>query len=313
VAMSARGTISVPASTLGEALPPRRRWADLQDSSQENASCSQPGPPLSQSSYHSPSQDQSANDVVGSGASAVSGTGLPTRLANATSLCSPHESQLSLGASASHEVLPRTENSVDNLENAVDNLAPLSSRLRAWQPSKPVCNSGTAKHGALLCAPPLVRHAASPPRTPARRRRRPELELQNTMQTPLGKRSRGSVRREAMTSSVAAAPSQHVAPSQLFNATVTQPATEATEGDWHRRLEKRRKAVAAIKGAPEYQACAGGRDSGLLDPEDLPLTPEPNDSTLSKRQWEAAVMAWRNLLRKVAWQAGGNEVVEDTV
>jgi len=283
-------------------MPPRPRWADVQDSSQENASCSQPGPPLSQSSYHSPSQDHSPSNIAGSSAGVMGSSGLPTRLASATNLRSVHDTHQSDGTAENNEAPLRTQ-------EAVDNLAPLSWRLRAWQPSSLVCSSGVSKHGAPRCASLVVRSTASPPRTPARRRRRPELELQNTMQTPLGKRSRGSVQRDTVTA-VAASPSQHAAPSQLLAAMASQPITEATEEDWHRRLEKRRRAVAAIKGAPEYQVCTWGRDSGLLGPEDLPLTPEPNDSTVSKRQWEGTVMVWRSVLRKMAWQASGNEVLE---
>jgi len=101
--------VTVSGATLGEAMPPRVRWADVQDSSQENASCSQPGPPLSQSSYHSPSQDHSPSDIAGSGAGAMGSSGLPTRLASAATLRSVHDTHQSDGVTENNEALLQTE------------------------------------------------------------------------------------------------------------------------------------------------------------------------------------------------------------
>mmetsp|Transcript_89186 Transcript_89186/g.277282 ORF Transcript_89186/g.277282 Transcript_89186/m.277282 type:complete len:225 (-) Transcript_89186:36-710(-) len=153
-------------------------------------------------------------------------------------------------------------------------LAPLSWRLRAWRRGVPgrECSGGGGREvagGGQAVLPP-----SSPPTTPARRRRRTEMEPQTSIQTPLGKRCRG----------IAGLP---------------PPTPDATGEDRARRLQKRRAAIAAIKGMPEYSACTAGRLSGVLKEEEVPLTPEADDSTLSKRQWEAAVQQWRSLLKRM--------------
>ena len=68
------------------------------------------------------------------------------------------------------------------------------------------------------------------------------------------------------------------------------------ENDEARRLRKRRAAVEAVKNSPEYAFCSALDLSmvGAGSPE-----PNPEDLTISKRSWEAAVMAWRNGLRDV--------------
>ena len=61
-----------------------------------------------------------------------------------------------------------------------------------------------------------------------------------------------------------------------------------SEEDRTRRLRKRRAAVDAIKSKPEYTE---------IETEARPLTPDPEDLTLSKRDWETAVQVWRNDLK----------------
>lgn len=80
----------------------------------------------------------------------------------------------------------------------------------------------------------------------------------------------------------------------------------ATEEDWQRRGEKRRLAVATIKASADYTAfvqhrsTAAGKSFGVL----APGTPKAEDRSVSKRSWEAGVMRWRTSLRSWAAAAG---------
>ena len=64
-----------------------------------------------------------------------------------------------------------------------------------------------------------------------------------------------------------------------------------------RRRRHRRETVAAIKRHKDYVSAA------LLNPEiddeqgARPITPDPEDLSISKRSWEAAVIEWRRQLR----------------
>mmetsp|Transcript_135794 Transcript_135794/g.378442 ORF Transcript_135794/g.378442 Transcript_135794/m.378442 type:complete len:323 (+) Transcript_135794:77-1045(+) len=303
-------------SSLRDVVPLRPRWADLQDSSQENAGDSQPPPPLSQGSYNEDSPEDASR------------AGLTGRLARAASLAPPAAGATqeprcadpdTAGAASAgdgstaqstphghgHRVAPAVlagqmppppgpivaqtlgvapsapmagvtaaitsapGGGMQANAGAATGLAPLSWRLRAWRRGATAHGQPQAaggEHGAL--------RPVSPPRTPARRRRRNELEQQSSLQTPLGKKLRGP-----------------------------PPQTPDASDNWPRRLQKRRAAIAAIKRMPEYLASVEGRSNGLVRAEDLPLTPEPDDCTVSKRQWEAAVMRWRSLLRHLALPA----------
>ena len=69
----------------------------------------------------------------------------------------------------------------------------------------------------------------------------------------------------------------------------TPAVTEASPPeDTARRILKRKNAVDAIKQQPEYAEC---------DPLVRPRTPDPEDLTLSKRDWEKMVQRWRADLR----------------
>merc|ERR1712137_583628 len=80
------------------------------------------------------------------------------------------------------------------------------------------------------------------------------------------------------------------------NAGTTLP--PASEEDWQRRIAKRTGAVATIKGTAEYQAFfARGGASALAPGVPAPKTPDPQDRSVSKRNWESSVMEWRTALR----------------
>eukprot|EP00927_Polykrikos_kofoidii_P062227 TRINITY_DN57030_c0_g1_i1.p1 TRINITY_DN57030_c0_g1~~TRINITY_DN57030_c0_g1_i1.p1 ORF type:complete len:323 (-),score=39.25 TRINITY_DN57030_c0_g1_i1:73-1041(-) len=63
--------------------------------------------------------------------------------------------------------------------------------------------------------------------------------------------------------------------------------------DWQRRQEKRRSAVLTIRSSDEYRSLASARARGVVSMTAVPRTPDPDDATVSKRSWEAAVMRWR--------------------
>lgn len=78
---------------------------------------------------------------------------------------------------------------------------------------------------------------------------------------------------------------------------VPAPIPEALPEEWERRHRKRTASVAAIKAMPEYYQVVQLRARGEMKQEDLPLTPDPDNETTSKRSWETSVMQWRSALR----------------
>jgi len=67
---------------------------------------------------------------------------------------------------------------------------------------------------------------------------------------------------------------------------------EASEEDWQRRVQKRHAIVAHIKGTAEYKSCSA------MQRASRPITPDPYDRSVSKRQWEGIIVNWRNSLRQ---------------
>jgi len=80
----------------------------------------------------------------------------------------------------------------------------------------------------------------------------------------------------------AANPSQHAA---------------CDDEDWARRFEKRQTIVVTIKASPQYKAHAQRRADGCPDALDVPRTPDPSHRDVSKRAWERDVQKWRVALR----------------
>ena len=76
--------------------------------------------------------------------------------------------------------------------------------------------------------------------------------------------------------------------------------TDDTE--WEQRLTRREEAIQRVKGTQLYRLfrlVATDEDNlHTRKNDDLPLTPTPHDRNLSKRQWEAGVMRWREKLRE---------------
>ena len=61
---------------------------------------------------------------------------------------------------------------------------------------------------------------------------------------------------------------------------------------WQQRLNKRQHAVHSIKKKPEYMSWLANKVSVR------PLTPDPQDAKVSKRQWERSVQQWRRALQE---------------
>jgi len=281
----------------------RPRWADLQDSSQENLPDSDQVP-VSQGSYRGLSQDSPED---------LRSLALSEHLTRATSLRSaprpaPHAGRPQPAefaeAAAEDEVAEDTiETTATSGTAAIASVSPqggagfsevwspLSDRLRAWRPisHEPAeramaasrCISTNGAPAAAASGPSSIASETGdgrpPPFTPSRRRTRQRYEAQMNAQTPGGKRLRS---------------------------TVTDPpnpwaAQEATPEDWERRLRKRQAAVVAIKAMPEYEKATALREVGAVSAEELPLTPDPEDTSASKRQWESSVMQWRSQLRQL--------------
>lgn len=76
---------------------------------------------------------------------------------------------------------------------------------------------------------------------------------------------------------------------------------EATEEEWQRRVETRRKAINIGKETVEYRRLAEVRLSKCNEDDAVaePLTPDPFDRTVSKRQWKYNIKQWRLALKSL--------------
>ena len=73
-----------------------------------------------------------------------------------------------------------------------------------------------------------------------------------------------------------------------------QAIVNVNEADWARRRDSRRGAVAAVKATQAYVTVF------VTVYRPRPATPDPEDRTLAKRTWEAAMSEWRCALRQRA-------------
>ena len=72
-----------------------------------------------------------------------------------------------------------------------------------------------------------------------------------------------------------------------------------TEDNSRGKYDKRRAIIENIKVKPIYMHYIGVRERGELLPFDVPGTPDPEDTLISKRTWESLVSKWRAALRQV--------------
>merc|ERR1712232_1312013 len=69
---------------------------------------------------------------------------------------------------------------------------------------------------------------------------------------------------------------------------------EVTEETYQARIAKRRDAIEMTHKTPEYQQYLATRTCKRSC--DRPVSPDPEDRSVSKRSWETAVMRWRSAL-----------------
>mmetsp|Transcript_104287 Transcript_104287/g.183805 ORF Transcript_104287/g.183805 Transcript_104287/m.183805 type:complete len:344 (+) Transcript_104287:73-1104(+) len=75
----------------------------------------------------------------------------------------------------------------------------------------------------------------------------------------------------------------------------------ATEEEWERRSENRRRSIEVGKQSEEYisyQERKALRQDALDEHEQEPMTPDPMDRNISKRRWKYEVSQWRDELKR---------------
>ncbi|CAK0863471.1 unnamed protein product, partial [Prorocentrum cordatum] len=87
---------------------------------------------------------------------------------------------------------------------------------------------------------------------------------------------------------------------------------EASEEEWRRRAQTRRRAVAACKASLEYRWCEGARLRGECDCDGL-RTPDPTDRTTSKRSWKYKMQQWRSELKQRFLLAGSEDDLDEAL
>jgi len=328
---------------LRDRLPPDRvRWADLRDSSTESLQVPAAGGPVcdSQASYRGLSTDSldgmhhklEAAVTLGSsaGAGAISNAAAPRGVAiheadpvcgeasgASTDGCSAHQGDPS-GASVDRATAgTAVSEQVSKLNASAPEFIPTLSGGGAWL-QLPVQGSSAAEattmpgfelargagHGVVPVALPEAQKspAVSTRRRITQKRRwtaseavapQPVMPAPTASSTPSGKRLRAE--EEAFEVSLPIAEQESALASEM---------APATEEDWQRRTDKRSLAVATIKASPEYQLYVSNRDHETISVP-APVTPDPDDRSVSKRSWEAGVMRWRSTLRQWAAAARG--------
>lgn len=80
----------------------------------------------------------------------------------------------------------------------------------------------------------------------------------------------------------------------------------ATEEEWERRSETRRRSIEIGKDSEEYNSHLERRaqqQNKLDENEQEPLTPDATDRSISKRRWKYEVAMWRDALKKIHSEA----------
>jgi len=78
---------------------------------------------------------------------------------------------------------------------------------------------------------------------------------------------------------------------------------EASEDEWLRRIESRRRAILLAKDTREYRRYIGSKMHDERDVDD-PTTPDPLNRATSKRNWKYQVQQWRAALSKLYREEG---------
>ena len=92
-----------------------------------------------------------------------------------------------------------------------------------------------------------------------------------------------------------------------------RPSPAASEEDWERRIAHRTTGVLAVKDTSIYLDCLRLDDSLGGAIRHRPLTPDPSDRSISKRNWEQGMMAWRRSLAVFAGSATRHWLVDSAL
>lgn len=109
------------------------------------------------------------------------------------------------------------------------------------------------------------------------------------IQEPAQKRTRSEERQQPSLS-----PGNHAMP-------------EVSEDVWHHRLEVREKALVLGKDTPEYRWYSELKQREARE-DGEPVTPDPRDRTISKRQWKYTLQQWRTRLKELYCDEGHGSV-----
>lgn len=80
------------------------------------------------------------------------------------------------------------------------------------------------------------------------------------------------------------------------NSAVSQ--SETNELAPHERLAKRQTYIASIKSTAGYESYRASKASGEEEALKVPVTPNPQDQSVSKRQWEESCRIWRTAIKQ---------------
>ena len=72
-------------------------------------------------------------------------------------------------------------------------------------------------------------------------------------------------------------------------------ATQGTDAQWQRRNQKRLVEFERLKATNEYRIMIS-----RVEASELPNAPDPNDSNISKREWEKQTMRWRHEMNRLS-------------
>lgn len=182
----------------------------------------------------------------------------------------------------SHGV-PETAGVAQTIQDATVNVADLDGSQRAWRPNA----EAPEFIPTLTMTCPLVGVIASEgvqqgffdevlrvPHTPKRTRRRARKPQLTPLEIP--------------------ARSPEAAGGEL---------PEASEEQWQHRAEMRRTSVALVKATSVYEWYNMAKPRETWDKCE-PMTPDPLDRTISRRQWRGNVERWRQLLQELYMEEG---------
>eukprot|EP00927_Polykrikos_kofoidii_P042530 TRINITY_DN3653_c0_g2_i1.p1 TRINITY_DN3653_c0_g2~~TRINITY_DN3653_c0_g2_i1.p1 ORF type:complete len:344 (+),score=40.03 TRINITY_DN3653_c0_g2_i1:80-1033(+) len=284
-------------------VPPRPRWADFRDSDDDDAASTGVGrltPPADpEAEEASPVFAEGVETPEGKAAAAASAAASVEGESGSTGPDSRGTSKGSVAADPATRRFPRPRSAS---ASSAEPLPPAARRRHG--PRGSVCEGADCRDHTDSGADRVREASPSPAETPAARsatlrtpssvravrgRSEPSEEASEQPAPPRGKRPRGEDRGCAKT-----------VLHGLNRPRSEKRAAEASPSrkDLQRRVEKRLAALELVKATPEYKEMVAGRQTNKRCKSTDPRTPDPEDSTVSKRKWEADVALWRHGVRK---------------